>query len=155
MLQKRAPEEKMSSGVTRRRGKARRSSGPKFPSEWASSKEAFQNVVWSFDHKNISKRPEINTNTGLSGSIPRSPIYVNPSIQGIPLNVRAATNQKFGSSNNLEITTISRDFLSLFNSFDKLDGENLSLWKGHMQDNLEMCELWHIVTGIEQKPNNL
>ncbi|POS85585.1 hypothetical protein EPUL_003892 [Erysiphe pulchra] len=55
----------------------------------------------------------------------------------------------------MEITTIPRDVLSLFNGFDKLDGENWNLWKGHMQDNLEMCELWDIVTGIEKEPNNL
>ena len=53
-------------------------------------------------------------------------------------------------SNNLSI--IPREVTSIFHGFDKLNAENWITWKGHMQDNLEICNLWEIVIGQEKKP---
>ena len=55
---------------------------------------------------------------------------------------------------DLNITAIPREVLSLFQGFEKLDEENWITWKGHLQDNLEICNLWDIVCGDEEIPSD-
>ncbi|POS86122.1 hypothetical protein EPUL_002951 [Erysiphe pulchra] len=53
------------------------------------------------------------------------------------------------------VSVVPREVMSLFSGFEKLDDRNWNAWKGHMRDNLGMCELWDIVIGTEKRPSGL
>ena len=61
------PEEFTPRGVTKRKGKARRSVAPTFPPEWATTLEEFRKAVHIFLEGSKSKQPEIHP--GLSSLI--------------------------------------------------------------------------------------
>lgn len=48
-----------------------------------------------------------------------------------------------------KFSIVPREVMSLFNGFEQLEEHNWNTWKGHMKDNLEMCDLWEIVIGNE------
>ncbi|CAD6501899.1 BgTH12-02144 [Blumeria graminis f. sp. triticale] len=54
------PEESVPSGITKRKWKARRSMIPRFPLEWANSREAFRKAVRQFEYHKNSGSPRRN-----------------------------------------------------------------------------------------------
>ncbi|RKF64821.1 hypothetical protein OnM2_016074 [Erysiphe neolycopersici] len=74
------PDEVVPIGVTKRKGKSRRSVVPRFPSEWASSIEAFRKAVWTFEHGNLPKSQNQGRSTIAESSRkqPLSPTYIHP-----------------------------------------------------------------------------
>ncbi|RKF57866.1 hypothetical protein OnM2_071056, partial [Erysiphe neolycopersici] len=60
-------------GVTKRKGKSRRSIAPRFPSEWSKSKEAFERAIISFEDEYKTGKPNKLADTILPGNYPQSP----------------------------------------------------------------------------------
>lgn len=154
-------EENVPVGVTKRKGKPRRSIAPQFPVEWSSSREAFQRAVYKFE-------AGLNTlGSGKPCAAGPSRTTPVPSIHPIPItrNMPTAPSPSIPRSENLlrnippnfndfDMLIIPREVTSLFDRIDKLDEHNWATWKYHIKDNMEMCNLWDIVTGEEQRPDS-
>ncbi|KAI1008143.1 hypothetical protein K3495_g78, partial [Podosphaera aphanis] len=67
----------------------------------------------------------------------------------------APENRVTSEKKAFSLSIIPREVMALFNGFDKLEESNWNIWKGHVQDNLEICDLWNIVNGQEKKPHNI
>ncbi|KAI0995437.1 hypothetical protein K3495_g12742 [Podosphaera aphanis] len=123
---------------------------------WANSREEFLKAVRKFEYGAYSQSPERSTFTRLDAESakkksnrPITPSYHKETKQE-SIEMKPALYKR-----NFSITAIPREILSLFQGFDKLEEDNWTTWKGHMRDNLEICYLWDIVTGSEQRPSDL
>ena len=152
------PEELVPQGITKRKGKSRRSIIPRYPSEWASSREAFRNAVWNFEYEKIplkspkpSTPPQSSEKTNYRSDMPSRENNNCRSDKPSRENI----NYRSDTPSNIIVSSMPKDVWSLFNGFDKLNGENWDIWKGHMQDNLQMCDLWEIVIGRELEPDEI
>lgn len=152
-------DESVPANITRRKGKARRSTGPQYPSEWAKSRDSFLKAVSKFQAKSFT--PLHNKNIGINNSkffLPAPTDKTRNSVlddfEEIPRqqSLRRATMPNI--ADNYSISTIPKEITSLFHGIEKLDDNNWSLWKGHMHDNLDLCDLWDIVTGDEPRPRD-
>ncbi|POS82242.1 hypothetical protein EPUL_004705 [Erysiphe pulchra] len=154
-------EENVPVGVTKRKGKPRRSIAPQFPVECSSSREAFQKAVNKFEAgiyalgsgKPCDASPSRSTP---APSINPTPIIRNLSTEPSPLILHGenTTRNNFASnSNDFSMLIIPRQVTSLFDRIDKLDEHNWATWKYYIKYNMEMCNLWEIVTGDEQRPD--
>ncbi|POS82585.1 hypothetical protein EPUL_005263, partial [Erysiphe pulchra] len=148
-------------GVTKRKGKSRRFIFPRFPSEWSKSKEAFGRAINSFEDKFKIGQSNKVAATILPGNYPHSPspqislAYNSPRGHLPERNIQQIPNLSRSSENyQAHMPLNPREIMALFSSFDKLDDLNWTTWKGHMKDNLEMHDLWEIVTGEEKKPSH-
>lgn len=153
----REPEENLPSGITKRKGKGRRSLAPRFPPEWANSKEAFQKALQKFQYSSYSASPERRFTTPISNL--RTPTRAKQEDRPEMIAGRNKSNVKdpkvaFTHRENM-FSIVPREVMSIFNGFEKLEDHNWNTWKGHMRDNLEMCDLWDIVVGNEKKPSDL
>ncbi|KAI0996182.1 hypothetical protein K3495_g11997 [Podosphaera aphanis] len=153
------PEDTLQPNVSRRKGKGRRSVGPQFPSEWASSKEAFLKAVKKFESENYSQFPEkFDTGTFHKNSPATPSVNLqftsqdnrqnNPKIRFDKLKSFPSVDERCSSVN-------PKDIAASFHGIEKLDEHNWTIWKGHVQDNLDLYDLWDIVTGDELKPDDL
>ncbi|POS81912.1 hypothetical protein EPUL_006111, partial [Erysiphe pulchra] len=141
-------EENVPVGVTKRKGKPRRSIAPQFPVEWSSSREAFQKAVNKFEAGIYALGSGKPCDAGPSRSTPAPSIHPTPIIRNLStepspliLHGENTTRNNFASNSND------------FNIIDKLDEHNWATWKYHIKDKMEMCNLWEIVTGDEQRPD--
>ncbi|POS87528.1 hypothetical protein EPUL_001927, partial [Erysiphe pulchra] len=153
------PEETLPGNITRRKGKAGRSVGPQYLKEWAKSKESFRKAILKFQAGNSLRSPDEYLPTIPSKS--NSPTPINNKRTSIIENSENVS--KYQRSNmtrahrpieNTYMYTVPKDITSLFNGIEKLDDSNWSIWKGHMQDNLDLCDLWEIVIGEESRPDD-
>lgn len=151
----REPEESVPSNITKRKGKARRSLAPRYPSEWASSKQDFLKAVKQFETLGHTSQDEpIREQTSYNLVTPMS--FKQKGYERESHDIKKSHSvQNIKPSAVPIISIIPREITSLFSGFEKLNDENWDIWRGHMQDNLEICNLWDIVTGIEQKPTDL
>lgn len=67
-------------------------------------------------------------------------------------NQESSSSSSSSSSNPEFIISIPREVTSLFNGIEQLNESNWVTWKGHMKDNLELCDLWGIVCGNNTRP---
>ncbi|KAI0990758.1 hypothetical protein K3495_g17429, partial [Podosphaera aphanis] len=121
--------------------------------------EAFQKAVRKFEYENHSEIPEKVTTADPSRFKSASPTVIKQDLSAgtyTPGNrFMAPENRVTTEKKAFSLSIIPREVMALFNGFDKLEESNWSIWKGHMQDNLEICDLWNIVNGQEKKPHNI
>ncbi|KHJ32477.1 hypothetical protein EV44_g3510 [Erysiphe necator] len=155
-------EENVPVGVTKRKGKPRRSIAPQFTVEWSFSREAFQRAVYKFESGlNLmgSEKPGV---AGPSRSTPEpyiQPISTTRNMStapspSLPRSENLIRNNFSSNSNDFSMLIIPREVTSLFDRIDKLNEHNWATWKYHIKDNMEMCNFWDIVTREEQRPDS-
>ena len=125
-------EENMSSGITIRRGKPRRSTVPQFPGEWSSSREPFQRAAHRFETKINLQSPGKLSAAGPTRNTPKPPSH-NPHMRQNSPSGTSPTLQRRRILNNINTVTSPHDFgmsliprevTSLFDRVDKLDEYN-------------------------------
>ena len=152
-------EDNVSTNITRRKGKSRRSMGPQYPQEWAKSRESFRKAVLKFQGRNSTPSQDESLKNNSSkralaspADNKRKPVLDDfEEISDQPRLIRTRTPKP---ADNFSISTVPKDITSLFHGIEKLDENNWYLWKGHMQDNLDLCDLWDIITGDEPRPSS-
>lgn len=155
----REPEETLPGNITRRKGKARRSVGPQYPTEWAKSKESFRKAILKFQAGNSPQSPNEYLPTIPSKSKSPTPLNnkrtsVIDNSENVSTYQRSNITRAHRPIENSYMYTVPKDITSLFNGIEKLDDSNWSIWKGHIQDNLDLCDLWEIVIGEETRPDD-
>ncbi|KAI1002209.1 hypothetical protein K3495_g5995 [Podosphaera aphanis] len=125
------PEDTLQRNVSRRKGKGRRSVGPQFPSEWASSKEAFLKAFKKFESENYSQFPEKFENGTFHKNSPATP---SAKLQVTSQDIRL-DNPKIRSNKLKSFASVAERWA--------------------FKDKLDLYDLWDIVTGNELKPDDL
>ncbi|POS84917.1 hypothetical protein EPUL_002972 [Erysiphe pulchra] len=90
----------------------------------------------------------------LAPSIHPTPIIRNMSTKPSPLILygeNTIRNNFASNFNDFSMSIIPREVTSLFDRINKLDEHNWATWKYHIKDNMEMCNLWEIFPGDEQR----
>ncbi|KAI1001929.1 hypothetical protein K3495_g6269 [Podosphaera aphanis] len=154
------PEENLQPSITKRKGKMRKSIMLQFPVKWSTSWEAFQRAVYKFESGAYSQSPGKLANVGPSQNTPRGSIPPINLKQGTPNTSSPMPNKisyrrdhSLPSFDELGLLVVPREVTSLFQNVDMLEENKWTAWKYHMKDNLEACNLWDIVTGVEKRPD--
>ncbi|KAI0991221.1 hypothetical protein K3495_g16966, partial [Podosphaera aphanis] len=127
-------EENLPVGITKRKGKSRRSSGLRFPSEWANSRSAFQKAVRKFEVGKASATPQRTLPVGPpSNTFETSSPYpkeeeISESRSQISIRQQEYSKTDFTSIMPVSLS-VPREVLSLFSGLDKLDLNNWNTWK--------------------------
>ncbi|CAD6502614.1 BgTH12-05205 [Blumeria graminis f. sp. triticale] len=130
---------------------------PRFPPEWANSREAFRKAVRQSEYHKYSASPQRNV-TGSNLNIDHLPTQSKQDTEPTrsPRGSISLTN-KLGynlPSRDTMFLIVPREVMSIFVGLEKLDNNNMKTWEGHMRDSLEICDLWDIVIGNERKPSD-
>ncbi|RKF77102.1 hypothetical protein GcM3_074023, partial [Golovinomyces cichoracearum] len=140
-------------------GKARRLVGPQYPTEWAKSKEFFRKAILKFQAGNSPQSseeyiPSIPSKIKSPTPINNKRISVIDNSENVSISQRSNMTRAHKPIESSYMYTVPKEITSLFNGIEKLDDGNWSIWKGHIQDNLDLCDLWEIVIGEESRPHD-
>lgn len=74
-------------------------------------------------------------------------------LENIPVHQRSNITRAQKPIESQYMYSFPKDITSLFHGIEKLDDSNWFIWKGNVQDNLDLCDLWDIVIGEEPRPH--